>query len=631
MKIAGRFAVWTKQAFTAAAVWLGAFTLLIAEEKRPVRFEEQIQPILARSCVRCHGPTKHKAELNLATGAGLLKGSESGPVVVPGKPDESPLWKLVEAGEMPPEEDQRLSASEVALIRRWIEEGAQLSAAAAAPSLTQHDIVPLLLLRCAACHGRQKQEAGLDIRSKASLLKGGKSGPAIVPGKPDDSLLIQKITAGAMPPKAQLAAVSVKPVEDAELKKLRDWIALGAPEVDLPADSANGEPDPLVSDEDRQFWAFQPPRAVEVPPAHHPHAKNPIDAFLFRKIQEQGLDFSPPADRATLLRRASFDLLGLPPDPRVARRFLEDADPLAYEKLIDEFLASPHYGERWGQYWLDLAGYSDSEGVQDSDLIRPQSYRYRDYVIRAFNADKPYDRFLLEQIAGDELADYEHAPVITGELSDNLIATGFLRMSADGTFAGITGFVPDRLDVIDDQLRILSSSVLGLTVGCARCHSHKFDPIPQRDYYRLAAVFKGALDEHDWLKPTRQAGAPGASDRYLPFVTSEERAAWQAGEQAIQTQLEPLQKRLEEVKGDADQKKAVEEQIKALEAQRRPEPLIQALWDRGEPSPTYVLRRGNYLTPSRLVGPGVLSALSDGRTPFVAPPLGLGLGRRDCG
>lgn len=498
--------------------------------------------------------------------------------------------------------------------------GALLPAQDAPATLSQHDVLPILLLHCATCHGRQKQQAGLDIRSKKSLLTGGKSGPAFVPGNPDGSLLIKKITAGEMPPKAQLAAHSVKPVEPPELEQLRIWIAQGAPEVDRTPDVANGKPDPLVSDQDRQFWSFQPPRPVEIPCVPGTRGNNPVDALVIHKLQASGLELSPPADRLTLLRRLYFDLIGLPPDPQVPQRFLHDQDPLAYDRLVDELLASPQYGARWGQFWLDLAGYSDSEGVQDSDLVRPNAFRYRDYVIQSFNADKPYDRFLLEQLAGDELADYEQAVTITRELYDNLVATGFLRMSADGTFSGITGFVSDRQDVIDDELRVLGSSVMALTIGCARCHSHKYDPIPQRDYYRLAAVFKGALDEHDWLKPTRQAGPAGSSDRYLPYVMAEERVAWEARQQHVQRQIDELKKRQAEAKDDPEVKKTTDQQIKSLESQRQPEPLIRALWDRGQPSPTYVLRRGKYPIPSRLVGPGLLSVLTDGSTPFVAQP-----------
>ncbi len=225
-------------------------------------------------------------------------------------------------------------------------------------------------------------------------------------------------------------------------------------------------------------------------------------------------------------------------------QFLDDPDPQAYENLIDRLLASPRYGERWGRHWLDVAGYSDSEGVQNTDKLRPQVYRYRDYVIRAFNADKPYDRFLQEQIAGDELADYESAEQITQELCDNLTATGFLRLAVDGTFSNITNFVPDRLEVIADEIDVLTSSLMGLTVKCARCHSHKFDPIPQRDYYRLAAILKGALDEHDWLSPERKGGAPGSKDRYLPYVPTTERTAWEAAEQRITQEIADLKQKL---------------------------------------------------------------------------------------
>jgi cytochrome c553 len=603
--------------FALAAVW--ACAAAAAGEDAAPRFEENVRPILQMRCVRCHGRDKQEAELNLATASGLAKGGESGAALDRDAPGESLMLQRIEAGEMPPEGEPPLAAVEIEIIRRWIESGATLEVDAAPTELSHDEILPILLLRCAACHGRQKQEGGLDIRSKQSLLAGGKSGPAIVPGKADESLLIKKIAAGEMPPKVQLAAASVKPVESAELQKLSEWIAQGAPEAEQPDDLAPGEPDPLVSDEDRQFWAFQPPR-FHAPPRVSVPVNNPIDAFILQRLEEQGLALSPTADRLILLRRVSFDLLGLPPDPHTAQRFLDDPDPLAYEKLIDELLASSHYGERWGQFWLDLAGYSDSEGVQDSDLVRPFAWRYRDYVIRAFNDDKPYDRFLLEQIAGDELADYENAPEITPEIYDNLVATGFLRMTPDGTFAGINGFVPNRLDIIDDSLRVLGSSVLGLTIGCARCHSHKFDPIPQRDYYRLAAVFKGALDEHDWLKPTRQPGPPGTHDRYLPYVTAGERSAWEAQEKEIQSRLDSLKVRLEDAQEDPEQKKNLEEQMKAVEAQRRPEPLIRALWDRGEPSPTYLLRRGDYLSPTRIVEPGLLSVLTDDRTPLSAEP-----------
>ena len=232
---------------------------------------------------------------------------------------------------------------------------------------------------------------------------------------------------------------------------------------------------------------------------------------------------------------STFDLTGLPPEPAEVEAFLADEAPDAYERLIDRLLASPRYGERWGRIWLDVAGYADSEGKREQDLPRSDAWRYRDYVIRSLNADKPYDRFLLEQLAGDELADYEHAAEITPEIYDNLVATGFLRMAPDATWANITGYAADRFEVIADEIDVLGSAVMGLTLKCARCHTHKFDPIPQRYYFRLAAIFKGAFDENDWLKPDVRPGlGPLSQDvvtgRLLPYVTTAERQAWETGE-----------------------------------------------------------------------------------------------------
>ncbi len=657
-------------------------------------FETDIQPLLRRSCSRCHGEKNRKADLDVGAAATLKKGGESGPAIVPGKPEESLLYEKIHEGAMPPDEKDRLSDAEIALIRRWIVGGAKSNAADApqsadelAATVTQHDVIPILLRHCTVCHGLHRQEAGLDLRTKASLLKGGKSGPAIVTGKPAESLLVQKIRAGQMPPNERLVEASVKPIEKGEAELIEKWIAAGAPEAAIAPDVATTDLDPLVTDKDRDFWAFRPPQAAAVPAVERvAQVRNPIDAFLLAKLERKGLALSPEADRSTLVRRASFDLTGLPPEPAEVEAFLGDTAPDAYEQMIDRLLASPRYGERWGRFWLDLAGYADSEGKREQDLPRPYAWRYRDYVIRALNADKPYDRFLLEQLAGDELADYEHVPKITAEICDNLTATAFLKMAPDATWANITGYLPDRLEVIADEIDVLGSAVMGLTLKCARCHSHKFDPLPQRDYYRLLDVFKGAYDEHNWLKPDVRPGiGPVSQDalggRHLPYVTSAERLAWQEHNARVESELQLLrsaldqkeqafaamhfEKRLAELPevlradvrtalstaadkrdvvqrylaekfekqlrpgrdglkaADASFKKEVEEaeaKIKLLEAQRQPEPRIQALWDRGNPSPTYIYRRGNPLTPGRLVGPGVPSVLSDGKTPFVVEP-----------
>ncbi len=592
-------------------------TPAMAEDVPPAAsFESQVQPVLNAKCVRCHGDTKQTAGLSVASGAALFRGGESGPVVSPGRPDESSLFEMVRDGHMPPKGNDPLTATELETLRRWIAEGAKWSGAqAGSAKVTQHQIVPLMLLRCTACHGGRKREAGLDLRTREGILKGGKSGPAVVSGKPDESLLVKRIRAEEMPPRRQLVSVSVKPMESGELTKLTAWIEAGLPESELGPDFAATEPDRIVTDADRDFWSFRPPKS-KVPPAGDDgsivdqQSYNPIDQFIITRLQGTGLGFSPEADRLTLIRRLSFDLIGLPPTPEDVAEFVNDTDPAAYEVLVDRLLASPHYGERWGRHWLDVAGYADSEGAQNEDRVRPNMWRYRDYVIRSLNADKPYDRFLQEQVAGDELADYEHAPAITDELYDNLVATGFLRTAPDRTFANITNFVPDRLEVIADEMQILGSAVLGLTLHCARCHSHKFDPIPQRDYYRLAASLKDALDEHDWLGP---------EVRQLTQVTTTERRAWEQHEQGLTQQITSLK---QQVDGEQDEaaKKQLQDQIKQVESRRQPEPKIRALWSRGDPSPTYLLQRGNYLNAGAEVGPGVLSVLTDGKTPFTVEP-----------
>ncbi|MBS0201646.1 MAG: PSD1 domain-containing protein [Planctomycetes bacterium] len=581
-----------------------------------ITFEGHVLPILKSKCVRCHGDAKQNAGLSVASGAALFRGGESGTVVSPGKPDDSPLIEMIQDGHMPPKGNAAVTESELKTLRRWITDGAKLPGVpVAASAITQHQIVPLMLLRCTACHGGRRREADLDLRTKAGMLKGGKSGPAVVAGKPDESLLIRRIRSEEMPPRRQLVSVSVKPMESGELKKLEAWIAAGLPESPLGPDVAGAEPDRLLTDADRDFWSFRPPRPV-VPnvdgltSADLLRMGNPIDLFVMRKLRAIGLTLSPEADRITLMRRVVFDLVGLPPTPEDIAEFVNDPRPDAYERLVDRLLASPHYGERWARHWLDVAGYADSEGAQNEDRIRPNMWRYRDYVVRAFNSDKPYDRFLHEQLAGDELADYEHAPVITDEICDNLVATGFLRTAPDRTFANITNFVPDRLEVIADEMQILGSAVLGLTLHCARCHTHKFDPLPQRDYYRLAAALKDSLDEHDWLGP---------EVRQLTQVTTTERQQWERHEQEITEQVMPLKQQAEAEK-DTAAKKTIQDQIKHWESQRKPEPRIRALWSRGDPSPTYLLQRGNYLTAGIEVGPGVLSMLTDGQTPFVVEP-----------
>lgn len=481
-----------------------------------------------------------------------------------------------------------------------------VSYAAKPPSVSQHDIVPLMHLRCTVCHGARKQEAKLDLRTRESMLRGGKSGPAFVPGKPGESLILKKLGDGEMPPRRKVVKVSVKPMEPREIVLLTKWIELGAPM----AEPAKEKPFPIKK-KDREFWAFKSPSRPVPPRFTNSEIRNSIDAFILQKLKANGIEFSTAANKQTLIRRATFDLTGLPPTPREVRAFLEDNSPGGYAELIDRLLASPRYGERWGRYWLDLAGYSDSDGGQESDPIRADAWRYRDYVINSFNNDKPYNRFLMEQLAGDELAKPGSVP--DEELAANLIATGFLRMGMDYTFANITGFVRDRIEVIDREMEVLTGTVLGLTMKCAKCHDHKFDPIPQKDYYRLLAVFKGALDEHDWMRP-RDGSGPSYNvpwpTRRLPLPGAH--SIWNADKKRINEAIARL-------KADGGEKKN-KDAIKKLETERQPEPFARALWDRGEPTPQYVLMRGNYHRPGVLVQPDTPIILRNEKQRYATKP-----------
>jgi hypothetical protein len=568
---------------------------------------------------------------------------------------------------MPPNGEKQLTDEERQLIQHWIATGAVAQTATELGQLTQHDVIPIMLLRCATCHGARKQEAGLDLRTPASMGKGGKSGPAFVAGDPDKSLMIARIENEACPPRELLLKFFVKRPSPTEVKVLRDWIAGGAPEADVVPDVATTQPDPLVTHHDRQHWAFQSPKldagAQQV---------QSVDAFLIAKLDAMGLSFSPEADRDTLIRRAYIDLIGMPPSREDWSKWHHSNDANWYQAMIEYLLASPHYGERWGRYWLDLAGYADSEGGISADPLREVAWKYRDYVIRSFNNDKPYDRFLLEQLAGDELLDHVNAEVVTHEMVDNLIATGFLRMGIDETGSRTMNFVPERLGVIGDAITVVGEGLMGLTLGCAKCHSHKYDPIPHRDYYRFKAIFQGALDEHDWLtfknrvlyvdtaqrkqrvsevnpklaaelkqlqlqlKKAKTALQLELLIQHYPHQPSADRdetlrALAIADNNRSLTQrnlVEMLQK--VEVLPDDQQPQSVQEALASVaelehairQVERRMEPSleIRALWDRGEPSPTYILRRGEHDKPSRLVGPGVPSVLTDGQTPFVAQP-----------
>jgi len=648
--------------FDISVCCLMAISSALADEKGLV-FESDIQPVLARKCGKCHTDKVRKGGLDLSSIAGIRQGGESGEAAVADTVDDSLLWEMIDGGDMPPEGQNPLTIDERELIRRWIAAGSQ-SEKPAQRAITQHDVLPIVLLRCTACHGVRSKQGGVDLRTPAAMQRGGKSGPALVPGDPDASLMIQRIESEACPPRDLLLKFFVKRPPSSEVKVLREWIATGAMEVEVLPDVATTDPDSLVSSDDRQHWAFQPPVATL-------EGKS-IDDFIQDRLTENGLDFSAEADRDTLIRRAYLDLVGLPPSLSEWNAWRSTEDPDWYRAMVDQLLASSHYGERWGRYWLDLAGYADSEGGVSDDPVREVAWKYRDYVIHAFNSDNPYDRFLLEQIAGDELLDYENAPVVTEEMTENLTATGFLRMGIDQTGSRTMNFVPERLGVISDVVTVLGSGVMGLTMECARCHSHKYDAIPHRDYYRFKAIFQGAMDEHDWLSFKNRSldvATPERRKRVAevnPPLIAELKKLDSSLKQAVNTaQIETLRQHYPD-QSDADRRETLaalkiadnsrtlpqrilveklqraevvpdsEQPATVLEARRavnkleqdieqvrkRMEPPleIRALWDRGDPSPTYILRRGEYDKPGQLVGPGVPSVLTDGRTPFVAEP-----------
>lgn len=625
-------------------------------------FETEIQPILAAKCGKCHSDTVRKGALNLSSISGVRTGGESGESAVAETVDDSMLWIMIDGDSMPPEDQPQLTKKERELIRRWIAGGSKSKAPhqSTEKPITQHDVLPIVLLRCTTCHGPRRKEGGLDLRTPTAMRKGGKSGPAIVPGHAKDSLMIQRIESEACPPRRLLLKFFVRRPSSSEVETLRKWIDAGAPERDIPPDVATTKPDPLVTEEDREHWAFQPAKGT-------PGAKS-VDEFVLRKLRKHDLGFSPEANRDTLIRRAYLDLVGLPPSVAEWKKWRTSNDPNWYSQMIDDLLASPHYGERWGRYWLDLAGYADSEGGVSADPVREVAWKYRDYVIEAFNNDKPYDRFLLEQIAGDELVDVENASEITEEMVDNLVATGFLRMGIDQTGSRTMNYVPERLGVIGDVIDVLGSGVMGITMECARCHTHKYDPIPHRDYYRFKAIFQGSLDEHDWLtfkNRKLQIATPGQRQRVAevnPPLRAQIKKLESQRKNAIADYRRELLRRHYPTQSEADreetlralkiadnnrtlpQRKLVEKLQRAelvpdeeqpepvqeaqaavkeienqiLKTQRKMEPplTIRALWDRGEPSPTYILRRGDHDKPGPLVGPGVPSMLTDGHTPF---------------
>jgi hypothetical protein len=543
---------------------------------------------------------------------------------------------------------------------------------AAAP-VFEKDVLPIFQAKCARCHGGEQTKALLDVRSKSGLLKGGEGGSVLAPGSAERSALWIKIAANKMPPgKVKLT--------EAEKAAVRSWIDGGAKDDSTSLVQQPGQAEPAVSEADRQFWSFRSPVRPPVPPVQHrERLRDPIDAFVLAALEKKGLTLSPEADPLTLIRRATFDLTGLPPTPGEVEAFLHDPAPDAYERLLDRLLVSEHYGERWGRHWLDLAGYADSEGILDADYVRTAAWRYRDYVIQSLNKDKPYDRFLKEQLAGDELVDYWSAVHTQQELCPDvveaLVATGYLRCASDTSrpdFATIKNAPGYYYQTLDDTVKIVGSSVLGLTVQCARCHSHKYDPIPQNEYYRLQAIFMSAYRPYQWV--------PQVQRRLLEATEAQEKEAKEQNAK-VDTAVAHLRKQGDELRRQFAERlsadrlaklpEAIREDVRAAlaapaplrtevqkyltakfqpelrpegpaleqaltvaspeyrrrqaelaawimdeESKRRTFPEIRALYDLPGEATTHLLRRGDYLNPGPEVRPGALSVLATAK-PFA--------------
>jgi hypothetical protein len=438
----------------------------------------------------------------------------------------------------------------------------------------EQKIQPVLVAKCYQCHSRQADEVegGLRLDLPAATRTGGDSGPAVVPGRLAESLLFQAITAAEMPPDDPLPADVIE--------NFRLWILSGAADsrTDREADP-NGDRD---YSEARQHWSFQPVRSPSIPSVRHAELpRTAIDRFVLRKLEGNGLRFASPAAPELLLRRLYFDLIGLPPTPDAVDRFVDDPSETAYLQIVDQLLDSPQYGERWAQHWLDVVRYSETEGFE-YDRTLPDIWRFRDYVIESFNEDKPYDQFLTEQLAGDEIDPADQRM---------RIAAGFHRLGAVRRNAGNQKVASSRNEVLTERTDIIGSVVLGLTIGCARCHDHKFDPIPQHDYYRLQAFFAATRED----------------DVSLREKADQDRLS--ALKEKLGAQIAELKEELIDATGDEEQR--IRDELSRLDAQLPPPgpTLCSIKNDFDDTAPIYLLRRGNPDLPGPQVGMRSLGVL----------------------
>lgn len=487
-------------------------------------------------------------------------------------------------------------------------------------------IRPVLATQCGKCHAStsEKLRGGLKLDGREALRRGGDTGPAIVPGKPDESLLIRAIRYGdddlQMPPKAKLP--------DAVIADFEAWVKMGAPDPRTgPSGVASHGSIDLAKG--REFWSFRPPKtspAPDVKDADWP--KGDIDRFLLATLESKGMKPVHDADRSRLLRRVTFDLIGLPPTPDELDAFLADKSPDAFAKVVDRLLASPHFGERWGRHWLDVARFAESSGK--TNFTYSHAWRYRDWAIASFNADKPYDRFVREQIAGDLLPTDDDR-----KKADQVIGTGFLALGSKAHDAENRGqFV---LDVVDEQIEATTRTFLGLTVACARCHDHKIDPIPQRDYYALSGIFRSTqtcsgtlagvfpnFNASPLIELPPGAGVPSA----VPSLTDEQRTS-------LEKRIADLVRERDSIPpGDGNRDRLRRANSQLATARYRllidrpggaPRAFAMGVVERDEPvdSPLYI--RGELDQPGVAVPRGLIRVVSDDSYAHIAS----GSGRRE--
>ncbi len=443
----------------------------------------------------------------------------------------------------------------------------------------ENKVRPLLLERCSQCHGAKKQRGGLRLDTRAGLLRGSDSGAVLKPGDVDGSLLIRMIRPTAMtrmPPR--------NPLSPAEIAILEEWVRKGAA---WPTDQLTGQAEAW-----KRHWAFQPIRKPGFPEVKNAGwVRSPIDRFILARLEQKRLSPSPPADRRTLIRRATFDLIGLPPTPEEVEAFVKESESrpqAAYQALIERLLDSPHYGERWGRHWLDVARYADTKGyVFFEEQKYPWAWTYRDYVVRAFNADLPYNQFILEQLAADQLLLHKPEAPAPGQSSPGAGASGLWadrrKLPAMGFLTVGDHFMSNPYDIVDDRINVVSRGLLGLTVSCARCHDHKFDPIPTRDYYSLYGVFASSVEPAE--PPLFEE--PPRTPQYAAFVKELE---------TRQKKLTDFVRSKQNVVLTEARTRAAEYLLAAHDARDQPaEDDFMLLADKGDLNPTMLIRWRAYL------------------------------------